>query len=121
MVFVDQVEHLAARDDAAMVQKSIRAVSPGSSRTRRRKAKIGIEHSARSRRTAAARPSRTPRDRGAASAADEAGAIGLELALADGHAVDDRQVRRPDLRLVRRRAAGGAPAGRRSPADVRSR
>ncbi len=60
------------------------------------------------------RPAVDHRDRrsDAVAAAEEAGPVGLDLRLSHGLAIDDGQMRRPDFRLARRRAAAASPGWR---------
>ena len=88
----------SSRDEATIVQKSIRAVVFGAIRTRRRSAKIGSSTAPvapESGRPPILRPAHEycrPRS-------NEFRTIGLELAIARRFAVDNRQVRSPHLRL----------------------
>ena len=90
----------ASRVSATTVAKLTRAVAPGGRRTRRRRLTIGSS-------TAPAvfdrgRPSiDRSRVADAAAAAEEAGAVGLELHAADRLALDGGDVGHPDARLLR--------------------
>ena len=109
-----------SRVEAAIVQKAMRAAAPGAMRTRRRKAKIGSS-------TAPVvfgqrRPSIMAMGvRDALAASEEARAVGFELDLADGLAIDHGEVAGPDLRFV---GLAPAPRGEQSAdfgAEIRSR
>ena len=102
VVLVDKIEDLLARGGDHGPEIDRAPSRPARSARRRRRAKIGSSTV-----PVAPESGRPPIDRrgrraNAAAAPEEPRAIGLELALADGLAVDHRQVRGPDLRLGRR-------------------
>ena len=109
-----------ARDEATIVQKSIRAVAPGAIRTRRRRANIGsstapvVPESGRPLITA-------PRRANAAAAAEEPRAIGLELALARRPRHRQPPGARPRPAAPSAPAAASSPLWRRGRRGARSR